>query len=87
MGRAKGGLILALKKGIYKRVVERREGGNEILVIEGEKNDKAEMVVVVYMRENRKGNLEFMHESIEENRGSSIIIGGDFNARTGGEGE
>ena len=85
-GRAMGGMIMGVRKGM-----ETREGG------EGDKEGimmkKVSMggewwrVVGVYVNKDLQRKLEELKEWMEEREeGVRMVIGGDFNARTGGEG-
>lgn len=86
-GRASGGLVLAIKerKGMS---VKWLEGDNEETIgALVEKKDKNKVIVIiVYMNKKKEENLEVIKRWIEEEPGTQIIIGRDFNAKTGGEG-
>ena len=43
-------------------------------------------IILTYMRERRRENWTCIEVEVEENKGTPIIIGGDFNARTAEEG-
>lgn len=84
-GRAMGGMIIGVRKEIQR---EREEaGGEEALMYVRVKLEDRWKVVGVYVNGDLERKLERMGEWIEEGGfRETIIIGGDFNARTGNEG-
>lgn len=80
-GRAKGGMVTAYNKKL-KRKIKTEKINEEVTKIEIEEEENKIIIVSVYMREKRKENYEKLSEIIEENKEKSIILGGDFNART-----
>ncbi|XP_011698277.1 PREDICTED: uncharacterized protein LOC105456152 [Wasmannia auropunctata] len=80
-GRAKGGMMMGIRKGI--RVVgDRKENGEGIMMRTVEIGREEWRIVGVYVN----GNMESKWEEIRgwaEEKGVRTIMGGDFNARTG----
>jgi len=84
-GRAIGGMVVGIKKGIETRKVEvRKEEG--IIEVEVMINKEIWRIVGVYVNGDMDRKLESMREWMEEIDGVRTIIGGDFNARVGEEG-
>ena len=85
-GRAKGGLMLAIRKGL-KAEVEWLEGeSKEVIGMKIRIRKERWLIALAYMREQRGKNWETLEEWMEDMREENIIIGGDFNARVGKEG-
>lgn len=82
-GRAKGGLVVAVNKEL--EIVRQESYGEGILESQIVYNKKNLRVVTVYCREIKEV-FDVLEEKIEETGEESLIIGGDFNARTGTEG-
>ena len=83
-GRPKGGIILAIKKGLHEEGEKAKKWrGNEFVGREICRKGERIYVGVTYMREYRKENREMMKKMIEEAKNEAIIVGGDYNARTG----
>lgn len=83
-GRAKGGIITGVNKGIEERDVKERgdENSQERRI---EFGDKEWRILTVYSREMKK-TREIIESLIEKDKEERLIIGGDFNARIGKEG-
>ncbi|XP_024892034.1 vicilin-like seed storage protein At2g18540 [Temnothorax curvispinosus] len=87
-GRACGGMLLGIRKSI-EEIKERRETEEEGK-IEGKIRIGEEVwrIIGIYVNNNIDEKLEGLKERTEEGeKGVRTIIGGDFNARTGEEGE
>lgn len=82
-GRAKTGVILAIKKGTYKEVEWKINESKEILGMAVSKGNRKMLIVVVYMNKEMERNYKVMKDWIEQDPTRETIIGGDFNARTG----
>lgn len=87
-GRAKGGIITGIRKGIEGEgdegnVVEKEGIQERHVKIEEDTWD----VFIVYNREGKAEKLKELDESIEERKEGLLLILGDFNARIGEEGE
>lgn len=83
-GRAKGGLVLAVKEELNSEWEE--QGNDETLAAIWRKGEEKWLWGITYMRHKRKENYRIMEEWIEKGRDRIIIINGDFNARTAREG-
>lgn len=85
-GRAMGGILVGVRKEIKMKEVEtqKMEGLIEIVVkLKGVKLN----IIEVYVRGDIDRKLEKLNEWLERREeGSRVMIGGDFNARTGKEG-
>ncbi|KYN14726.1 hypothetical protein ALC57_13069, partial [Trachymyrmex cornetzi] len=87
-GRAMGDMIMRIRKELLKRgeeIKSEEEGVIEGRVTIGEKKWRIIGVYVKSNLERYRGSLEKWME--EKKVGEKVIIGGDFNARTGREGE
>lgn len=86
-GRAIGGLVMGIRKEVKEQeegIISDREGMIEGKVKVG--NEKWR-IIGVYVNKNMEESLNNMEQWMEENReGYKMLIGGDFNARTGSEG-
>jgi len=81
-GRAKGGMLMGVRKGI--EIIEREEKEGIMMKVVRAKGGKIWRIVGVYVNDNLEEKWGNMREWIEGNkRGVQMIIGGDFNARTG----
>ena len=85
-GRAKGGLLLAIRKSLVEEMEWEEKETDEALAASWRKDGKKWVWGVTYMRHSRKGNYKVMEDWIENNKEGITIISGDFNARTAGEG-
>ena len=85
-GRAMGGMLMGVRKGMEVEVGE--EGGKEgILMKKIRMGGEWWRIVGVYVNGDLQKKLEDIGEWMEEReRGVRVMIGGDFNARTGEEG-
>lgn len=85
-GRPKRGIILAIKKGIYEEEINARKWKEREFIDKEVKRQGGRMYVgVTYMRLCRKENREMMKDIMEIARNEAVIIGGDYNAKTGEE--
>ena len=82
-GRAKGGIIMAIRKEI--REVEIKEISKRVMQAKIEYNGHRWRIVTIYSQ-NVEEVLEEIMEEIPEKEEELLIIGGDDNARTGNEG-
>ena len=88
-GRVKGGLVLAIRKGI--EVLEEEIGNivevkKELAAVKLRLDGKDIYYILTYMRENRNDNWNEIEKIVERGIGEIILLGGDFNARTANEG-
>jgi len=86
-GRAKGGMLLGIRKECIEkgRGIEMEEEG--IMVGRVKMGEQRWRIVGVYASENIRETLKKLERWTEEKeKGVISMIGGDFNARTGGEG-
>lgn len=83
MGRAKGGILI----GVSKKIIESGyiEWKNNIVEQKVKYNEKNWRFVIVYSQ-NIKDTLETIKREIKEENEEILILGGDWNARTGEEG-
>jgi hypothetical protein len=84
-GRAKGGIILAVKGSALGRYGWEEEDTDEALAVNWTREGYKGMWGVVYMRHKRKENYEVMNAWAEKHKDERCIITGDFNARTAEE--
>ena len=85
-GRAKGGILIGVRKSL-EEIVNEDESGQSVLQRKILINDEIWRIVVGYRSENDKdmwGKIEKITE--EKGDDARIIVGGDFNARTGENG-
>lgn len=85
-GRAKGGLLLAVKKGCGIEADWDEEESDEALAMNWMMEGERWTWGVIYMGQNRKENYEIMNKWIEKGKEGITILCGDFNARTEKEG-
>ena len=88
-GRAKGGMIIAIREGI--EVLEQEiktdiEEKKELVAIKVKIEGKAVIPILTYTREHRTDNWIGIEKIVEDNVGEIILLRGDFNARTTEEG-
>ena len=85
-GRAIGGMIMGVREGMETR--EGEEGEKEgIMMRKVKMGGEWWRVVGVYVNKDLQRKLEELKEWMEgREAGVRVVIGGDFNARTGGEG-
>ena len=87
-GRPMGGIIIGVKEeeGIAS-VIEVEEKEEGVMAVEIWVGEERWRIVGVYVKEDMERKLEVMKEWLEEQEeGRWTMIGGDFNARTGGLG-
>ncbi|CAK9827586.1 hypothetical protein ANTRET_LOCUS5267 [Anthophora retusa] len=86
-GRAMGGMIIGVREGI-KMVKDRKETEEEGIIARKIWLGKdAWKVIGVYVNKDLERKLGSLREWMEEKeRGVRVIVGGDFNARTGRQG-
>lgn len=82
-GRAKGGLVVAVRKEL--EIVRQESHGEGKIESQITYNRGKMRVVMVYCKEGKKV-FDTLEEKVEETEEESSIIEGDFNARTGTEG-
>lgn len=87
-GRANGGMLLGIKRGIVEEKEERRvrmeDGRMECKIKLGEERWR---IIGIYVNNNLDEKLEGLKDWMEEREeGTKTVIGGDFNARTVEEG-
>ncbi|CAK9799089.1 Transposon TX1 uncharacterized 149 kDa protein [Anthophora plagiata] len=86
-GRAMGGMIVGVREGIRMEKDEKERGEEGIIARKIWLGKDAWKVVGVYVNKDLERKLGMLREWMEEKeRGVRIIIGGDFNARTGSQG-
>lgn len=79
-GRAKGGIITAINKNMKERIVkELNKGAMEIKFT----HNKNRWRIVTIYSQDMKETMEKLKKEIEEDKKGFLIIGRDFNARTG----
>lgn len=86
-GRATGGMMLGVRKGL--NVISDREGREREGIMEAKVKLGKEWwrVVGIYVNKDLEAKLEVLREILEEKEeGWRVLIGGDFNVRTGREG-
>lgn len=82
-GRAKGGIITAIRKDLEGiKAKEINKGAMEISFIY---NKNRWRIVTVYSQNNEE-TMDKIRKEIEEEKEDYLLLGGDFNARTGEEG-
>jgi len=84
-GRAKGGMIMGIRKEIIEKGKEIETGREGVILGKVREGKQIWKVIGVYAERNIEGILR---ENVTEegDAGILMIIGGDFNARTGGRG-
>ncbi|CAK9816316.1 hypothetical protein ANTPLA_LOCUS8955 [Anthophora plagiata] len=86
-GRAMGGMIIGVREGIRMEKDEKERGEEGIIARKIWLGKDAWKIVGVYVNKDLERKLGMLREWMEEKeRGVRIIIGGDFNARTGSQG-
>ena len=85
-GRAKGGVLLAIRKGIGAEIEWKERFTAEAIAAKWKNKGKTWLWGVTYMRHSRNENYKIMEEWVEDNKEGVTIINGDFNARTAEEG-
>ncbi|XP_025262551.1 golgin subfamily A member 6-like protein 22 [Camponotus floridanus] len=83
-GRAKGGIILGIRRGLMD-AQRRLRATEEVIAVEVKKKEKTYRIIVTYMNEKKKENWKEIKKVLEDNERTITIIGGDFNARIGEE--
>jgi len=82
-GRAKGGIVMAVSKEMKgAKIKEMNKGAMELCVTY---NNNKWRIITVYSQ-NIEEMLDSLMEEIEEEKEGYLMIGGDYNARTGNEG-
>lgn len=81
-GRTKGGIVVAINKEIKE--IRVRELNKEMIEVCFGHNNRWR-IIVMYSR-NIGESLECLFEEVKEEEEEYLIVGGDFNARTGCEG-
>jgi hypothetical protein len=84
-GRAKGGIIMGVKKGLEEENgsgVKEERGFMERTV---KRKQRKWRIVTVYSR-SMKETKRIIEERVKEQEEGTLVIGGDFNARIGGKG-
>ena len=80
MGKAKGRITMAVKKGL--EMVEFKKWSNQMTEIKLEHRKKNRRIVTVYSQ-NTKEIMQTITDGIEEREDGRLILGGDFNTRVG----
>ncbi|XP_066585584.1 golgin subfamily A member 6-like protein 25 [Prorops nasuta] len=82
-GRAKGGIVMGVRKEMKGR--KRGEGGEEegIMEIEVDIGGEEWRIVAVYVGDGIRGKENGIRRVMERDQGKRCLIGGDWNARTG----
>jgi hypothetical protein len=84
-GRAKGGIIMGVKKGLEEENgsgVKEERGFMERTV---KRKQRKWRIVTIYSR-SMKETKRIIEERVKEQEEGTLVIGGDFNARIGGKG-
>ncbi|XP_043604622.1 uncharacterized protein LOC122577397, partial [Bombus pyrosoma] len=82
-GRAKGGIITGLRKGLKE--LEHKEMSDNMVERKIAYKDKTFRIIVVY-NQDTKGTWKEIEERVDGREEEVMIVGGDWNARTGEEG-
>ena len=85
-GRAKGGMVVAVKKCDEIKEVKFKKVNEECTKVEFKIDGKEWLIAVVYMRESRRQVWASLKEETEYVPGKHLMIGGDFNSRIGEKG-
>ena len=86
-GRAKGGVLLAIRRGKNMNMIgEMKKENKEVIWGKVKVGGKEWLVGTTYMREARRENWEKISEVAEGHPGTAVVFGGDYNARIGREG-
>ena len=81
-GRAKGGILLAIRKELEVEIEWEEEMTEETLAAKWKRDNETWLWGITYMRHSKKENYKVMEEWMERNREGITILNGDFNART-----
>ena len=81
-GRAKGGIVVGIKKGWNAKIEVR---SSDIVEISLKMSNKNWVIYIVYLRENKREQLDILERCIEGKTGERILMMGDVNARTAEE--
>lgn len=68
------------------KVVEWKRGDSEVIEVRVYGREEKWLIIVVYMNKEKEGNYEIMQKWIKKEPEVKIMIGENFNARTGEEG-
>ena len=87
-GRAMGGMVVGIRKELSDRGSKIVELGEGLLSVGIKIGKESWRIVGVYIKEEgREGAMQLLRQMMESKDGEAkVIIGGDFNARTGREG-
>ena len=81
-GRAKGGLILAIKKELMLKIEWMESTTDEAIAAKWRRGNEVWVWGITYMRHYKNENFKVMEEWTETNREGITVLNGDFNART-----
>ena len=78
--RAKGGILLGIRKDSKREIKEVRieKLNEEVSVMQMELEGRRTCLIATYMRRKRIQNWEEINKQIEKQKGDMLIIGGDF---------
>jgi len=82
-GRVKGGIIVAVRKSL--KISKIKELSNEIMEIQLGYNGNRWRIITIYSQKIEE-TMELLSEQIKEEEEDCLLVGGDYNARTGSEG-
>lgn len=80
-GRAKGGVLLGIRKYLQLEEVEIRKWNEDIIEARIIYNKNRWRIITIYSREIER-TLETLGKGVQEEKEGHFIIGGDWNART-----
>ena len=85
-GRAKGGMLLGVKKELKLKIEWMEKTTDEAIAARWRTGNEDWLWGITYMRHHKKENFKVMEEWIEKNKEGITVLNGDFNARTASEG-
>lgn len=91
-GRAKGGILTGVRKGVEElgnrcTHLGNKPGAGGLIERKIRINDEIWKIKTVYCGGKTKETLDALNEELEEDREENMLLGGDFNARIGIKGE